>query len=73
MHSMSKVKVNAIADIPIKITQSAQDHLVAFQEGKVSAVLLSLDDSETLQGEAFVPKADEKDLTEAIAGKLPVT
>lgn len=62
----SAIRVTAIADIPVKLTEGAQTAISGFADGSVQTVWLSLDsETETLSG-----RAEQKCTPEEIATKF---
>jgi len=58
--SFGKVKMTAIADVPIQVSPEAQQYLQGFASKAHAAVLLTLDGQETLQGVPLAKGAPEE-------------
>jgi len=68
--SFGKVKMTAIADIPIQISAEAQQILLSFAAKSVTSALLNLDASETIQS-IPLPKAIPEDIATKLSDSMP--
>ena len=65
--NFNKVKITAIADVPIKVSPDAEAAVQSFAAGEAFGLWLSLDQSETVQA-----RIEAKCAVEELAAKLPV-